>query len=353
MRGQSRCRNRKRRKESEVRSILHFLTLLVFFFTIWFLWPRELDGYAVGRDGRASVPDYAMTNARYVSVKAGRVEIESQAQEAAFDFNSRRMDAKIVTAYFYNAQEQRTKVTADRAFFYTEPNRRIHLLDNVHSVSPDGFELTGPEAEYFTEKRFFVAPQPVEGQMQDETMKLWGNRAESNLDESKVHLIGDARSHYMEPKQGLTKIRGDRAVLHRDKEKVDFHENVKVEQEKTVGTSDNAELFFSKKEKQVRYMSLTDNVKIEQPGGRYTRSQVAEFFAPSNTIVLSGFPSVYDGDDAVTGDRITLYRSTGVVEVTATNAAGSEERSATPAAVKGKEKQAPAPLTKEDEELIP
>ncbi len=96
-------------------------------------------------------------------------------------------------------------------------------------------------------------------------------------------------------------------------------------------------------------MALTEDVKIREQDGRYTRSQVAEFFAPTDTIVLTGFPAVYDGDDAVTGDRITLYRSTKVVEVTATNAAAGAavmEKSKGPAGQ-------PKPLTKEDEELIP
>ena len=94
---------------------------------------------------------------------------------------------------------------------------------------------------------------------------------------------------------------------------------------------------------------LNGDVKIAQEDGKYTRSQVAEFFSPTDTIVLTGFPSVYDGDDAVAGDKITVYRTTGVVEVTATNAAGSEPR----AGYKNKRGQTKPTLNKEDEELIP
>ena len=327
-------------------SVLQFLSGLILFFTVWFLWPRELDGFVPGRGGGISVPDYAMTNARYVSVKSGRVEIESTAKDATFDLAERRMDAKNVLTYFYNERAERTQVTAERGIFYMS-ERRVRLLENVRSESPDGFVLRGPEALYAVDKRFFEAPQPVEGEAKDQTIRVWGNRAESNLDENKVRLIGDARANYVEKKRGITKIRGDRAEVDREKEKVTFQNNVQVDQEKTVATGKSAELFYARKDRSVRYMSILDDVKITEEKGRYTRSQVAEFFAPTDTIVLSGFPAVYNGDDAVTGDRITLYRTTGVVEVTATNAAASPEKREAP-------KKGPArPLTKEDEELIP
>ena len=93
-----------------------------------------------------------------------------------------------------------------------------------------------------------------------------------------------------------------------------------------VGTGENADLYYSKVDKGVRYMSMSHDVRITQEGGRYTRSQLAEFFGPTDTIVLTGFPAVYDGDDAVTGDKITVYRATGVVEVMATNAAGTQQQ---------------------------
>jgi lipopolysaccharide export system protein LptA len=183
----------------------------------------------------------------------------------------------------------------------------------------------------------------VEGEMAAKNLKIWGDRAESAIDDRTVELIGDARAQYVEPKRGLTKVRGDRALMERDKQQLTFRKNVKVEQDKMTATSNVANIFYAPEIKNVRYMSLTEDVKITEKGGRYTRSQVAEFFAPTDTIVLSQFPAVYHGDDVVTGDRITLYRTTGVVEVTATNAAGSAQNL---------ERKA-QPLTKEDEELIP
>lgn len=317
-------------------------SLLLVFLAIWLLWPRELDGFTPGRDGRLSVPDYAMVNTRYVSVKEGRVEMESLSQESAYDLAERRMDSKSVITYFYNSEQQRTEVRAAQAQFFMD-QRRIHLSGGVTSTSPDGFVMRGPEAEYRMDQRRLSAPRPVEGEMAAKNLRIWGDRAESAIDDRTVELIGDARAQYIEPKRGLTKVRGDRALMERDKQQLTFRKNVKVEQDKMIATSNVANIFYAPEIKNVRYMSLLEDVKITEKGGRYTRSQVAEFFAPTDTIVLSQFPAVYHGDDVVTGDRITLYRTTGVVEVTATNAAGSA----------GRLERKAQPLTKEDEELIP
>ncbi len=326
---------------------LRILSYVVLFFTIWFLWPRELDGYSLGRDGRTSVPDYGMTNAHYVSVKAGKLEAETFAKEAAFNMTTHKMEAKNVVAMLYNSSDQRTIVTAEHATFLMD-ERELRLRDNVNALSADGFLMRAPEAIYNMNKRLLTAPQPMSGETFLKEVQVWGDRAEAPIDENKVHLYGNARSLYSEPKHGATRIRGDSAVLDRIAENVTFHRHVKVEQDNVVGTSEAADLYYSNADHGVRYMSLTQDVQIIQDGGRRTRSQVAEFFAPTDTIVLTGFPAVYDGDDAVTGDKITMFRGTGVVEVIATNAAGAQQRG------KGSQKSnKPPPLTKEDEELIP
>jgi LPS export ABC transporter protein LptC len=327
------------------RRLVRTLSCAVLFLTIWFLWPRELDSSNAGVS-RASVPDYSMTNAHYVSVRAGHLEVETHAKQASFNLTTHRMDARQVVSLVYNSDDERTVITADRARFQMD-ERILHLEDNVNSLSPDGFLLQGPEAVYNLNKRLLSAPRPVTGHTFDKDVLVWGDRAEAPLDEKKVHLIGDARALYHEAKHGPTRIRGDAAVLDRAEEKVTFQKNVKVEQDKVTGTSETADLFYSGRDKGIRYMSLNTDVTITQPDGKYSRSQAAEFFAPTDTIELSGFPAVYDGDDAVTGDKITVYRATGVVEVTATNAAGAE----THGTAKGLEKK--PTLNKEDEELIP
>lgn len=327
------------------RRILRFLSSFILFFTVWFLWPRDLDGYSLGRDGKATVPDYAMANARYVSVREGKVEVETHAKEASFNLFTHTMDAKNVVTFLYNSKDERSIITGDYATFLMN-ERELHLRENVQSLSSDGFLMRAPEAIYYLNKRLVMAPKPVEGETFEREVLVWGDRAEAPLDQQKIHLYGNARSQFTEKKRGLTKIRGDSALMERSEDKITFFQNVKVEQDQTVGTSESADLYYSSADKALRYMSMNSDVVIREEKGRYTRSQVAEFFGPTDTIVLTGFPAVYDGDDAVTGDKITVYRATGVVEVMATNAAGGQPDPA-------REKKGPAPLTKEDEELIP
>jgi LPS export ABC transporter protein LptC len=328
------------------RRALRALSYGVLFLTIWFLWPRELDGSNPGQR-KTAVPDYAMVNAHYVSVKAGHLEVETHAKEASFNLTTHQMMASNVVSLIYNAKEERTIVTADRAQFLMD-QRVLHLNDHVQSLAPDGFLMKTQEATYTMGKRLLTTSTPVEGRTFEKEVQVWGDRAESALDENKVHLLGNARAVYNEPKHGETRMRGDTAVLDRTEEKATFVKNVKVEQKDITGTSDTGDLYYSSHEKGIRYLSLNTDVVIAQPDGKHTRSQEAEFFAPTDSIVLTGFPSVYDGDDVLTGDKITVYRATGVVEVTATNAAGAQVRD------RDKTKKGEAPtLNKEDEELIP
>jgi LPS export ABC transporter protein LptC len=330
-----------------LRRALRALSYLLLFLTVWFLWPREVGGVNVSHGG-AAVPDYRMTNAHYMSVKEGRLEMETRAREARFDIALHRMHAEQILAFLYNAQMERTILTADHATFHMD-DRRLYARDNVQSLSADGFLLRTSQAVYSVNKRLITAPEAVEGETLNRELMVWGDSAEAPLDEKKLYLKGNARAQYGQPgqKHGLTNIRGDSALVDREESKAVFQKHVEARQEDFQGTGDRGELFFSQEDRGVKYMSLHKDVKITQKDGRYTRSQVAEFFAPSDTIVLTGFPAVYNGDDAVTGDKITMYRATGVVEVTAANAAAGQGQQ------NDKAPGAPPPLTKEDEELIP
>jgi len=323
--------------------LIRFFTTMVVIASIWLLWPRDLGGTFTGKDGRLAAPDYGMSRMRYVSVKQGKLEMESNSASAAYDMSRSEMVGFQSRSFFYNNDGEPTRVESDKTTFRTD-QKKIYLLGNVRSTSPDGFEMLSDQAEYDMAKRYIVAPMPVEGSAQDQSLRVWADRAESFIDTNKIYLIGNARSETIDKKGVPTKIRGERAYVFRDQEKVTFEEKVRVEQGKTEGDSGEAHFFYSPKERTVKYLSMLQDVKIRDVGGKNTRSQVAEFFAPSDTIVLSGFPTVYDGDDVVSGDRITLYRTTGVVEVTAANALGNPEQ---PAA-----KEQPK-FTKEDEELIP
>ena len=321
-------------------NILQTIALLLLFFTVWLQWPWELDtGPMIGANATV-VPDYHMRQARYVSVRESKKDIEFYSDQAIFDLLNQVMTSDDVTIYFYNPEEEKTKVTAKHGKFLME-QRRFYLDGNVFSESPDGFHLKSEEAFYELPTRILTLSQPLYGESKDGNLKIWSDKGKSFLNTNIVELSGNVRTHHKEKKQGLTKIDADRAELHKIESMINYFFHVKVVQREITATGNTASLFYSKEPNSVKYMSINDDVKIVAKDGRHTRSQVAEFFAPTDTVVLSGFPALYDGDDAVTGDKITLYRTTGVVEVTATNAAGTESEAV------------PRSSTSEDDELIP
>lgn len=328
--------------------IFRIASAALVFVSVWLLWPRELDSVISSRLGVRTVSNYVLANARYTSSRQGDREVEALAERARVELTAREMHSEALTIWHWSGGVRKLKITADRGTQYMD-QRRFHLEKNVVSEALDsGFFLKSEKADFLIATKKLEVPVPLEGWMKDDSLRLWGNRGEGWMERDEVWLYGDARTRHFDARHGETRVRGDEAQLLRKDERVNFFKNVKVEQAKVVGTGAEANLFYNqagKGKSQVSYLSLKNDVKIQDERQRYTRSQMAEFYAPTDTIVLSGFPALYDGDDAVTGDRITLYRATGVVEVTGTNAVGGQRL------VDGASKKEPD-LTEEDKELL-
>lgn len=331
-------------------SLIKVLAGTILLGAIWFF-PYELDSTSGSFDASApSVPEYLMRKMRYVLLTGGKLQTEMFSEESQFRLELQELHSTTVNGNFYNDEGLPTNLKSDFAN-YLMKKRLLHLKDNVVCETSDHFVMKTPEADYDLNKKFFTANRDVNGYTDKEELKFWSDRAESYVDTKTANLFGNARAEYKEAKQGLTKIRGDRALLDRNGGAVTFFEKVKINQDKYDVDSNSASLFYSKPSKAIQYMVARENVEIREHSGRHTRSQEAQFFSPTNTIVLIGFPSVYDGDDVVTGDRITLYKNTGVVEVTSANAAMLEKSS--PEEKQWKDPKKEEKLSDEDSELIP
>ncbi len=337
-------------KRSLFRSLLRKASYIILFLTAWLLWPREMSSIYGYRDGFRLAPDYRMVNSRYVSVKSGRKDLEAVATQSSFDFVTRRMDGDDVTIYTYRDDKRQNKITAKHGTFFMNERRYVLTGDVLNETLTDHYYAKSQLVNYHMNDRIADTPGQIEIWNQDRTMQMWGDRSRGDLGTEVMWLYGNAHANYLEPHRGLTKIRGDEAELIGAEDRANFYKNVKTEQGDTVGTSEEANLYYAPTAKNVRYLTLRTDVKITEAGGRYTRSQVASFSAPTDTVTLTGFPSVYDGDDTVSGDKITLYRATGVVEVTSTNALGSGP------AMRSDKKKTEAkrnePLSAEDKELL-
>lgn len=332
--------------------VINLVASLAIVLAFWFL-PANLDTTIGGASpGTSSVPEYLMHEVRNVQTKEGKLEVEMFADMAEFRLGLEMLKATKVHGDFYNEAGEITKLQSDKADYYMK-TRMLHLMGNMVCETSDHFFLRGPLADYDMNRRFLQIPQDVNGNTQDNELKFWSDKGESFIDTKTANLYGDARADYMSKKDGLTKIRGDRALIDRNDQAATFFENVKIRQEKYDIDSRIASLFYAKDTKSVQYMVAKENVKIREKSGRYSNSQEAQFFSPTNTIVLLGFPSVYDGDDVITGDRITMFKNTGVVEVTSINAATSEQSITQSPDKRDQARQVEPELTEEDEELVP
>lgn len=332
--------------------ILYAAAAVFLFFTTWLLWPTQLDSGMTreATEDYVELPDYHMKTFRYASVKGGRRELEVFSDNAVFFLDKQEAHGDKITAYFYNLTGEKTTLLGNEGVFHMG-KQHLRVLGDVKSLSPDGFELQGTVVDYFSEKRLLAAPEPVYGVTQEKDVRIWANRAESEIDTNTVQFWGNVRTEYDTKKQGLMKVASDRAHLDRVGKVATYYDNVKVNQQKMEMTSAEASLYYGAERAAatsrngVRYLVARKDVYIRETASRYSQSQQAEFFANTNSIVLTGFPSVFEGSDTITGDQLTLYRATGVVEVKAANAAFAESP-------QGRKKVSRDKLSGDDLELV-
>jgi lipopolysaccharide export system protein LptA len=86
---------------------------------------------------------------------------------------------------------------------------------------------------------------------------------------------------------------------------VDFSGNVVAKREDMVIFSDRISAYYTEQGK-IRQTIARGNVKINQQD-RTATCQVATFSQPSQTIVLTGKPKVWQDKNILSGDRIIIY----------------------------------------------
>lgn len=314
-----------------VNLVIGFTCLFIFLIIVLFT-PHRLDrGVLSASTMRSTVPDYEMQKLRYVATKGLKTDMEVFADQAKFSHKEQALDGLNVSSLIYDEDNNVTKVKGDTGFLDLEKSL-LTLEGNVLSRNHDGFQMETEQMFYHTDTRLARSDVEVFGYNEERTMQLWGDTAESDLNSQVAVFRGNAKAYFDNPENERSKIRGDVAFLRRGEAKVDFLGNVLISEENLKSESKRAEVFYGKQTKTLKYMVAYDDVIIRQENGRFTQSQTAEFFAPTDTVVLTGFPSYFDGADTVNGDRMVLHRSTGVLEVTEANAAFNERKNPTDAA---------------------
>ncbi len=115
---------------------------------------------------------------------------------------------------------------------------------------------------------------------------------------------------------------GDTVFLDLNIEKATLDGNVRVSRKKTDATARKGEVFLENYNKKLKYFVLVDDVKVvervEIQGKLHTRkafSEKLEGFMRERKLVLTGYPKVYQLNDMIKGNRITLREDIEVVEV--------------------------------------
>lgn len=114
--------------------------------------------------------------------------------------------------------------------------------------------------------------------------------------------------------KGPIDIKSDALDLDYKANVVTFRGHVHAAQADAVLTSDTLTVTYGKDFHEVKEMVANNNVRMSQ-GTRWATGDHAVLDQAKHTVTLTGSPVVHDGEDQVTGSKITVHLDTGKSEV--------------------------------------
>ncbi|HEY2525268.1 MAG TPA: LptA/OstA family protein [Candidatus Binataceae bacterium] len=114
--------------------------------------------------------------------------------------------------------------------------------------------------------------------------------------------------------KGPIDIKSDALDLDYKGNIVTFRGHVHATQADATLTSDTLTVFYGKDFHEVKEMVANNNVRMSQ-GTRWATGDHAVLDQAKHTVTLTGSPVVHDGEDQVTGSKITVHLDTGKSEV--------------------------------------
>jgi len=119
--------------------------------------------------------------------------------------------------------------------------------------------------------------------------------------------------------KGPIDIKSDALDLDYKGNMVTFRGHVQAVQADAILTSDTLTVTYGKDFHEVKEMVANNNVRMSQ-GTRWATGDRAVLDQAKHTVTLTGSPVVHDGEDQVTGTKITVHLDTGKSEVEAARA---------------------------------
>lgn len=278
---------------------------------------------------------YTIDGFHYTAVEGEIKHWQMEAVEAVLYEKSRLVRAQKAHIKMFDASGKITLIEGDQAN-YQMGNRDLELINNVKVTFPDGFWIKTTKAFYSAKTGLITTKEPFNGEAipsKGELMQIWGTGFETLKTGTDINVLGQAHVRMRRlAEEEITDVRSDHARVDRFTKigyfsMADSTRFVQSQQGTLHVRSKRQDATYDSDAHVLKYMTAYDDVLIKETdpvrgkaGLKYATSQKAEFMTQENKILLSGFPSAYQEHDTLTGELITIYRKTNMVEVTHANA---------------------------------
>jgi LPS export ABC transporter protein LptC len=292
------------------------------------------------------IPDYHIIGFNYISSHQGKKDWKLSASETFFYNLSKLAHSKKINALLYDSQEEATKISGLEAKYLTN-GRELEVFGNVIAEFPDGFIVKSEYMKYLpNEKKLFVPEdKAVEGYGKAENHKKIQFKSFGmlySMDHNTIEL--PRQVHFLmvregppDPKQigvpDKNAVDSDHCLIDRNQKLATFTMNAqRPDHERFVLTQQNnlfvksrkTDLLYGDYSKIFNYMTAREDVLIKEQNKegimRTATGGRADFDTHKNVIILTEYPQIYQDKDTVTGEKITLYRESDIVEVEQSNA---------------------------------
>ena len=233
---------------------------------------------------------------RPVEVSADKLEVEGRERKAVYRGNAR-------------AVRDTTTLTCDTlTVFYSQQRevQRIEALGNVEAIDGDK-HAWGERAEFDNASgvlKVFGKPRVVQGARRVE--------GEEIVFTTGVDRVEVAKARTSSSDEQLT-IDADRLVLDQDRQTARWEGHVKA---KKATTSLFAPTLVASYDERGEVTRVQANGGVEvRDRDRWAKGQRADYDVPNGRLVVSGSPEARQGNNHVTGTRVTFVSGSDVLEV--------------------------------------
>ena len=292
------------------------------------------------------IPDDSSDQFVYLSAKGEAKDWKIVAETANMFHDVELVHGRIVTAHLYDEKQDVTIVRGREAKYFMN-DRKIEMFGDVQTTFPDGFTIMSEYMRYEPERKEIVVPEnyDVAGEgteKNEDNLNFTSKGLHYDMDANLVYLNKEVRflvekvktQTKRQSEEDFTEIDSDHAVIDRNTQVARFTMRpsrplkdrfVRFRRPTLLVNSRLLDLYYGGDTgKSLQRLVAINDVFIREIGEdsaiRYGTCGEADYDAVRNIVVLTKFPQVYQDRDTITGDRITIFRDTDVVEVERSNA---------------------------------